>query len=138
MKNTENIVKVDTKSFIEMCQKIELLESHVTALKTENEILRDENETYFETCNDLIKNIRELREENDKLNENIEAEVNNRLAKATIWDLSPEAQKQAGHNLARSLLSGNMSKADIEAEEMEMKGESHSAESWNMACGDDY
>lgn len=57
MKNTENIVKVDTESFIEMCQKIELLESHVTALKTENEILRDENEIYFETCNDLIKTL---------------------------------------------------------------------------------
>lgn len=137
-KNTEKYVKIETQSFIDMGKKIELLESHIAALKAENEILRDENETYFETCEDLIKNIRQLREENDKLNENIETEVNNRLAKATIWDLSEEAQIEAGHNLARSLLSSNRSKADDIEAEMEMAGEAHYAKTWNIACEDDF
>ena len=56
MKNTENIIKIDIKSFVDMCQKIETLTS-------ENEALKDENETLFETNEDLIKEIRKLKKD---------------------------------------------------------------------------
>lgn len=106
IENTENIIKLDMQSFIDMCEKIELQESHIKGLKAENEILRDENETYFETCNDLIREIRNLRTELDDLKENMEIEIANRTANMTIWDLSEEAQAEAGHALAKSLLGG--------------------------------
>ena len=87
-------------------EKIELLNSHINALRAENEILRDENETYFEICNDLIREIRNLRTELNDLKENMEIEIANRTANMTIWDLSEDAQVEASHALAKSLLGG--------------------------------
>jgi len=118
-KNTEKYVKIQTQSFIDMGKKIELLESHVAALRAENEILRDENETNFETCNDLIQTIRTLRLENEKLHQEIEDEIAKRIANLTIWDLSEEAQAEAGHALARSLLGKPMTHEDLAIESAE-------------------
>lgn len=119
--NTENIVKIDTQSFIDMCQKIELQESQIKDLKLENEILRDENESYFETQESLILEVRELRKMVDGLkinNSKLTIERNrlvDKLNNVTLWDLSPEAQEAAGHALARDLLHPSI-KADIAAE----------------------
>lgn len=104
-KNTENIIKIDINSFVDMCQKIELLESHVTDLRTENEILRDENETLFETNETLLKELHTIKS-------------------LGIWEFAnlyctPEQQGAAGKLLARSLLGKPMTPEEIAIEEAE-------------------
>lgn len=96
-KNIENIIKIDIKSFVDMCQKIE-------TLTAENEALKDENETLFETNEDLIKEIRDLKnrcsilsEENSKLSSEIQD------MKFTRNYLTSE---EAGRKFAESLLGG--------------------------------
>ena len=44
-------------------------------------------------------------ERNNLLQEN--GQLKNKLNNVTLWDLSPEAQEEAGHALARSLLGGD-------------------------------
>lgn len=95
---TENIIKIDINSFVDMCQKIE-------TLTAQNEQLMEENETYFETNEALIKEIQDLKNENRNLKSRNLALVQ-KHKKMSIWDLSPEAQEEAGHMLARSLLGG--------------------------------
>ena len=61
---------------------------------------------------DLCKHIKELEEENKHLQEEVtrfkakNLALTKRLQNVTLWDLSPEAQEEAGHALARSLLGG--------------------------------
>lgn len=86
-------------------EKIELLNSHINALRAENEILRDENETYFETNEALIEQIQELKKELRHYKAKNIA-LTQKLQNVTLWDLSPEAQEEAGHLLAKSLLGG--------------------------------
>ena len=50
----------------------------------------------------LLKNER-LTEENKTLRER-NAELERKLTNMTLWDLSPEAQVEAGHALAKDLL----------------------------------
>ena len=57
----------------------------IRALKSDNSALTTER-------NELIKENRELKY---------------KLNNVTLWDLSPEAQEEAGHALARSLLGGD-------------------------------
>ena len=49
----------------------------------------------YEECKLILE---ELKKEN--------ASLNKRLQNVTLWDLSPEAQEEAGHALAKSLLGG--------------------------------
>lgn len=97
MKNTENIIKIDINSFVDMCQKIE-------TLTAENEQLKDENETLFETNEDLIKEIRDLKSRCSALSEeniNLSSEI--RDMKFTRKYLT---SGEAGRKFAESLLGG--------------------------------
>lgn len=84
-KNTENIIKIDINSFVDMCQKIE-------TLTAQNEQLKDENETLFETNETLLKELHTIKS-------------------LGMWEFankycnSKELEK-AGHQLARELLGG--------------------------------
>jgi len=49
----------------------------------------------YDECKPIFE---ELKKEN--------ASLNKRLQNVTLWDLSPEAQEEAGHALAKSLLGG--------------------------------
>ena len=111
--------------------------SHINALRAENEILRDENETLFETNEALIKTIRELRAKINSL-ESDKITLENKLSNVTLWDLSSEAQIEAGHALAMDLLGKPMTPEIIAEEEFISQGEQHYADTWNINCGDDF
>ena len=71
----------------------------------ENEALEVRNE-FLEKCVKALKlnNAKVTTERNELLEEN--RCLKNKLNNVTLWDLSPEAQEEAGHALARSLLGG--------------------------------
>lgn len=103
-KNTENIIKIDINSFVDMCQKIE-------TLTAQNEQLKDENETLFETNETLLKELHTIKS-------------------LGIWEFAnlyctPEQQGAAGKLLARSLLGKPMTPEDIAEEEFIANGEAH-------------
>lgn len=113
-KNTENIIKIDINSSVDMCQKIE-------TLTAENEQLKDENETLFETNEDLIKEIRDLKSRCFALSEeniNLSSEI--RDMKFTRQYLTSD---EAGRKFAQDLL--GLNKADFEEEKMIADGEAH-------------
>ena len=96
-KNTENIIKIDIKSFVDMCQKIE-------TLTAENEQLKDENETLFETNEDLIKEIRDLKSRCSALSEEnikLSSEIRDMKFTRKYW-----TSDEAGCKFAESLLGG--------------------------------
>ena len=95
--NNENIIKLDIKSFVDMCQKIE-------TLTAQNEQLMDENETLFETNELLIKEIRDIKAKCSELSkENISLKLEIKDMKFTRNFLTGE---DAGKRFAESLLGG--------------------------------
>ena len=95
--NNENIIKLDIKSFVDMCQKIE-------TLTAQNEQLKDENETLFETNEILIKEIRDIKAKCSELSkENISLKLEIKDMKFTRNFLTSE---EAGKKFAESLLGG--------------------------------
>lgn len=97
-KNTENIIKIDINSFVDMCQKIE-------TLTAQNEQLKDENETLFETNETLLKELHTIKS-------------------LGMWEFAnlyctPEQQSAAGKLLARSLLGKPMTPEEIAIEKAE-------------------
>ena len=68
----------------------ELLKEH-RDLTDENSFLKRQNTGMKFRCRDYSQKIMELED---------------KLQNVTLWDLSPEAQEEAGHALARSLLGG--------------------------------
>ena len=95
--NNENIIKLDIKSFVDMCQKIE-------TLTAQNEQLKDENETLFETNELLIKEIRDIKAKCSELSkENISLKLEIKDMKFTRNFLTSE---DAGKRFAESLLGG--------------------------------
>ena len=103
--NRENSIK-------ELQTRNKFLERMVNALKQNNRELTEERNrlcdkniilsgelaTFQLRCGDL-------EEENEALDKKIH-ELEDKLSNVTLWDLSPEAQEQAGRALARSLLGG--------------------------------
>ena len=58
--NNENIIKLDIKSFVDMCQKIETLEKENNELKEENTYFKARNLSLATRCRDLVNENREL------------------------------------------------------------------------------
>ena len=95
--NNENIIKLDLNSYVSMCQKIE-------TLTAQNEQLKDENETLFETNEILIKEIRDIKAKCSELSkENISLKLEIKDMKFTRNFLTSE---EAGKKFAESLLGG--------------------------------
>lgn len=86
------------------------LPTKVTEMKDNRELkyIKVELQGFQDLCN----HIKELEEENKHLQEEVtrfkakNLALTKRLQNVTLWDLSPEAQEEAGHALARSLLGG--------------------------------
>ena len=97
MKNTENIIKIDINSFVDMCQKIE-------TLTAQNEQLIEENETLFETNEEFIKTIRNLKGRCNELSEeNLKLSLEIQDMKFTHKILNSE---ESGKAFAQSLIGG--------------------------------
>ena len=84
MTDTTDYIKVDIASFQDMCKRIQELEAR--------------NEFLERMVQGLKLNNQELTKERNALQD--------KLNNVSLWDLSPEAQEEAGHALARSLLGG--------------------------------
>ena len=85
---------------------------HEKMLVEENKQLHQDNNvlgnelTYFkEYSADLEEKVNDLQSENTHFKAKNLA-LTKRLQNITLWDLSPEAQEEAGHQLARELLGG--------------------------------
>ena len=77
---------------------LEMLKIHEEMLVEQNRELKARNEFLERQVNALKLNNQALtRERNDLVN---------RLNNVSIWDLSDEAQEEAGHMLAKALLGG--------------------------------
>ena len=91
VKKMTDVIKLDLKSFQDMCKTIEELTQENQELKLDNDFLQRQ-------VNALRLNNRAVTEERNQLAD--------KLNRMSIWDLSPDAQEEAGHLLARSLLGG--------------------------------
>jgi hypothetical protein len=76
----------------------------VAILESNNELARkNERQTRFIKALKLNNSALTV-ERNNLIEEN--RQLKHKLNNVTLWDLSPEAQEEAGHALARSLLGG--------------------------------
>ena len=101
--NIENIIKVDTNSFIEMCRKIETLEK-------QNQDLKEEN-THFKARNfSLAKRCKELASENHDL----QMEIQDMKFTHKMFN-----SEEAGRAFARELLGKPMTQEEITIEAAE-------------------
>ena len=82
--NNLEFTTIEVKGFQDLCQRLADLEA-------ENEFLKRQNTALKMRCRTQSKEIMDLED---------------KLANVTLWDLSPKAQEEAGHMLARSLLGG--------------------------------
>ena len=105
-------VNIEAKGFQDLCNRIAELEAENEQLilvnKQRAELLRTEMDKNKELKAQLSNEVRRkmgLKYTNRRLRKEID-ELENRLDNVTLWDLSPEAQEEAGHALARSLLGG--------------------------------
>jgi signal transduction histidine kinase len=98
MKDELTYVKVEATGFQDLCNRIRELEEKNQALKCDNDFLQHETERQRRMINGLKLNNSRLTLERNELN----AKLQNMI----IFDLSEEAQEQAGHLLAKSLLGG--------------------------------
>ena len=140
----ENIAKIEAKGFQDLCnyfkgleEKNKFLENENTQLKANNKVLGNELTYFKEYSADLEEKINDLQTENTHFKAKNLA-LTKRLQNITLWDLSSEAQIEAGHALARDLLGKPMTPADIAEEEFISQGEQHYADTWNINCGDDF
>ena len=108
----ENIAKIAAKGFQALCnhyrdleEKNKFLESENAQLKANTVLLGNELTYFKEICADLEEQMNDLQSENTHFKAKNLA-LTKRLQNITLWDLSPEAQEEAGHALARSLLGG--------------------------------
>jgi hypothetical protein len=77
----------------------------VAILESNNELARkNERQTRFIKALKLNNSALTV-ERNNLIEEN--RQLKHKLNNVTLWDLSPEAQEEAGHALARSLLGGD-------------------------------
>ena len=82
----------------EILEELYFLREENQQLKVDNDFLQRENKRLNRMKTGLMLNNSALTQERNELIE--------KLNKVTIFDLSPEAQEEAGHLLARSLLGG--------------------------------
>ena len=140
--NRENreltFVNIEATGFQDICDKLAELEKenkqlqqdlkqvsiHEEMLVKENNELLLENQRLNRMKRGLMLNNSRLTTERNDLQAEVDR-LNSKLNNVTLWDLSPEAQEEAGHMLARDLLGKPMSKVDIEEEKMIADGEAH-------------
>jgi predicted nuclease with TOPRIM domain len=134
-KNIENIVKIDTNSFADMCKQIIELEEENKSLKMDNDFLQrklEQKERMLKGVklnnskltlerNDLLKQVSDLKRKYDEFYEKeylVRIEECNKLwgelfdiKHLSMWEFAnkyctEEEQAQAGKQLARELLGG--------------------------------
>lgn len=130
----------------------------------QNEALAEDNDTLYKTNEELILEIRRLKQDLDevKIHEEMLVEENKFLDKQNralklrcskyclqISDLEAEIKdmkfthkmlnsEEAGRAFAQELLGKPMTKADLEEEQFIADGEAEYEGSWNVADGDDF
>jgi len=136
----------------------------VKDLILQNEALAEDNDTLYKTNEELILEIRRLKQDLDevKIHEEMLVEENKFLDKQNralklrcskyclqISDLEAEIKdmkfthkmlnsEEAGRAFAQELLGKPMTKADLEEEQFIADGEAEYERSWNVAEGDDF
>ena len=136
----------------------------VKDLILQNEALAEDNDTLYKTNEELILEIRRLKQDLDevKIHEEMLVEENKFLDKQNralklrcskyclqISDLEAEIKdmkfthkmlnsEEAGRAFAQELLGKPMTKADLEEEQFIADGEAEYERSWNVADGDDF
>lgn len=136
----------------------------VKDLILQNEALAEDNDTLYKTNEELILEIRRLKQDLDevKIHEEMLVEENKFLDKQNralklrcskyclqISDLEAEIKdmkfthkmlnsEEAGRAFAQELLGKPMTKADLEEEQFIAGGEAEYERSWNVADGDDF
>jgi regulator of replication initiation timing len=102
-KNIENIVKIDTNSFADMCKQIIELEEENKSLKMDNDFLQRK----LEQKERMLKGVK-LNNSKLTLERNNAIDELNRIKAMNMYEFAnkyntPEQQEEAGHQLARSL-----------------------------------
>ena len=136
----------------------------VKDLILQNEALAEDNDTLYKTNEELILEIRRLKQDLDevKIHEEMLVKENKFLDKQNralklrcskyclqISDLEAEIKdmkfthkmlnsEEAGRAFAQKLLGKPMTKADLEEEQFIADGEAEYERSWNVADGDDF
>ena len=115
-------IKVETKSFQDMCEQIIALTEENQSLKIDNDFLQRQNSACKMRCSQYAIENKELRDEIADL-------------RFTHKYLTSE---EAGKQFARELLGKPMTPTDIAEDEAIANGEAHYEATWNIACGDDF
>lgn len=105
IENIENSIKIESKGQRDLILQELRIRKENQQLKKDNQLLSDELTYFKERCADLEEQMNDLQSENTHFKAKNLA-LTKRLQNITLWDLSPEAQEEAGHALARSLLGG--------------------------------
>ena len=101
--NTENIVKIDTNSFADMCKQIIELEEENKSLKMDNDFLQRKLEQKERMLKGVkLNNSKLTLERNNAIDELNHIKAMNMYEFANKYN-TPEQQEEAGHQLARSL-----------------------------------
>ena len=139
--NIENIVKVDSKSFADMCKRIIELEEKNKNLELDNDFLQKKLEFKDRMINGLKLNLHKTTAERNRLCDKCNAQSKElqdikQLSMFEFGNLycSNESLEADGHAFARSLLGKPATAADIAEETAIANGEKHYA----IFNGDDY
>ena len=139
--NIENIVKVDSKSFADMCKRIIELEEKNKNLELDNDFLQKKLEFKDRMINGLKLNLHKTTDERNRLCDKCNAQSKElqdikQLSMFEFGNLycSNESLEADGHAFARSLLGKHATAADIAEETAIANGEKHYA----IFNGDDY
>ena len=95
----------DIKSVKDLIQENEALTARI-------EFLQQENKRLLKEHRDLTEEVKWLKRQNTAMKFRCSdysqkiMELEDKLQNVTLWDLSPAAQEEAGHALARSFLGG--------------------------------
>jgi regulator of replication initiation timing len=101
--NIENIVKIDTNSFADMCKQIIELEEENKSLKMDNDFLQRKLEQKERMLKGVkLNNSKLTLERNNAIDELNHIKAMNMYEFANKYN-TPEQQEEAGHQLARSL-----------------------------------
>ena len=101
--NIENIVKIDTNSFADMCKQIIELEEENKSLKMDNDFLQRKLEQKERMLKGVkLNNSKLTLERNNAIDELNQIKAMNMYEFANKYN-TPEQQEEAGHQLARSL-----------------------------------
>lgn len=101
----ENIENIKNTRIDEVIDEILHLRQENKQLKQDNKVLGNELTYFKEYSADLEEKVNDLQSENTHFKAK-NLTLTKRLQNITLWDLSPEAQEEAGHQLARELLGG--------------------------------